>query len=60
MYVALHELSHIACPEIGHPPLFRDVFAFLTKNAKEMGLYEEIDFNINPHEYCGLIINTGS
>jgi predicted metal-dependent hydrolase len=23
MYVAIHELSHIACPEIGHGPLFK-------------------------------------
>src|SRR5438445_471854 len=27
MYVALHEMAHVACPEIGHTDLFKEIFA---------------------------------
>ena len=56
MYVVLHELSHVACPEYGHTPLFKKIFAFLTKTAIEMGLYKKLEFNKDPIEYCGLMI----
>ena len=26
MYVAIHEMAHIACPEIGHGTLFKKIF----------------------------------
>ena len=38
MYVALHEISHICCPEIGHTPLFKKIFAFLVNRAIELEL----------------------
>lgn len=58
MYVVLHEISHVACPIYdGHGPLFREIFAFITKSAIKINLYTYIDFNNNPEEYCGLIIN---
>ena len=28
MYVCLHEMAHIACPEIGHGDLFKKIFRF--------------------------------
>lgn len=56
MYVALHEISHVACPEYNHTPLFKKIFRFLCEEAIEMGLYQRIDFGRNPTEYCGMKI----
>ncbi len=55
-YVALHEMAHVACPEEGHTPLFKEIFAFITKVAIEKGLYQKIPFDDLPQEYCGLMI----
>lgn len=56
MYVVLHEMAHIACPEIGHTPLFKKIFAFLANTAVELGMYTKIPFNSQPTEYCGMQI----
>lgn len=56
MYVVLHELAHVACPEYDHTPLFKKIFAFITKVAIELDLYKKIDFSKNPMEYCGMTI----
>lgn len=56
MYVVLHEISHVACPEYGHTQLFKDIFAFFAKVAVEQSLYTKIDFKSTPTEYCGLTI----
>lgn len=56
MYVALHEISHIACPEYGHTELFKEIFQFITKSAIEIGIYTPIDFQSKPTEYCGMTI----
>jgi hypothetical protein len=57
MYVALHEISHVACPEVGHTELFKKIFHFITKIAINMGIYKKIDFAKNPVEYCGLTVS---
>jgi hypothetical protein len=57
MYVVLHEMSHIACPEYDHTDLFKKIFNFFCKEAIKIGLYEKIDFKNIPHEYCGILIN---
>jgi len=57
MYVALHELAHVASPEYGHTQLFKKIFALITNVAIELNLYKKIKFNENPVEYCGLIIS---
>jgi hypothetical protein len=56
MYVVLHEISHVACPEYGHGELFKKIFAFITNIAIEQGLYTKIEFGKEPHEYCGMEI----
>jgi predicted metal-dependent hydrolase len=56
MYVTLHEMAHIATPEYGHTPLFKEIFAFLTQIATKLDIYRKIQFEMDPHEYCGLII----
>ena len=56
MYVAIHELAHVACPEYGHTELFKHIFAFLTQVSIDIGIYKKISFNSDPMEYCGLLI----
>ena len=56
MYVALHEIAHIACPEYGHTDLFKKIFAFFALTATQIGIYKKIDFNYDPVDYCGLTI----
>ena len=58
MYVALHEISHIACPEIGHTPLFKNIFAFFTNKANDLNLYQIVDYAEQPVEYCGMILSS--
>lgn len=57
MYVVIHELSHIACPEYGHTKLYHKIFRYLLKIAIEIGIYKQVDYENNPVEYCDLIIN---
>jgi uncharacterized protein YxeA len=56
MYVALHEISHVACPEYGHTDLFKKIFKFICESAIEMGIYTKIDFDNYPEVYCGMEI----
>lgn len=58
MYVALHEMGHIACPEMGHGELFKRIFRFLTENAIEMGIYKMDNYSENPVEYCGMMLSS--
>lgn len=57
MYVAIHELAHVGCPEYGHTKLFKEIFAYFCKCAIEAGVYSKIEFGSWPREYCGLIIS---
>jgi type IV secretory pathway VirB3-like protein len=50
-YVALHELAHVLCDEIGHTDKFYKIFKDLLHRAQEIGVYD-------PHQpieknYCG-------
>lgn len=56
MYVTLHELAHIACPEYGHGDLFKKIFAFLATEATKINIYNRIPFDSKPEEYCGITI----
>jgi hypothetical protein len=56
MYVVLHEVAHIACPEFGHTELFKKIFSFLTTKAIELGIYKKINFREKNEEYCGMMI----
>ena len=56
MYIVLHELSHVACPELQHTELFKKIFIFIIQVACDIGIYTYINYNINPHEYCGITI----
>ena len=39
MYVAIHELAHCLCKEIGHTTKFFEIFRELLQKAEEIGVY---------------------
>ncbi len=56
MFVALHELAHIATESIGHTDEFWDNFRWLLQEAINIGVYKEQDFKSKPVPYCGIKI----
>lgn len=56
MFVALHELAHIASSEVGHTPQFWDNFRWILEEAIQIGVYREQDFKSKPVPYCGIMI----
>lgn len=58
MYVAIHEMAHVACPEIGHGELFKKIFRKLAEEAIKIGVYKKVNFSDNPVEYCGMILSS--
>lgn len=57
MYVVLHELSHVACPEKNHTDLFKKIFSFYLQIATKIGIYEPTNYQKNPTEYCGIVLD---
>jgi len=57
MFVALHELSHIATKSIGHKDEFWQNFKFLLGEASKIGIYEQVDYKKKPARYCGTNIS---
>lgn len=58
LYVAIHEIAHIGCPEVGHTELFFKINRYLIKKAMEYNIYKHIDYSTNNTEYCGMILTT--
>lgn len=58
MYVSIHEISHIACPEIGHGELFRKIFKKFLEVAIDINIYKNHSYSKNPVEYCGMIVGS--
>lgn len=57
MFVAIHELSHIASKSVGHTPEFWSNFKFLLQEAEKINIYKPIDYSKKPKKYCGMEIN---
>jgi len=57
MFVAIHELSHIATKSIGHKSEFWENFKFLLAEAKAAGVHHPVDYKAKPQEYCGMKIS---
>jgi hypothetical protein len=55
-FVAIHELSHVMTKSIGHKQEFWENFKFLLENAKEINIYNPVDYKKSPQEYCGMQI----
>jgi hypothetical protein len=58
LYVAVHEIAHIGCPEVGHTELFFKLNKYLLETSQQIGLYSYNDYNTIPEEYCGIQIYT--
>ena len=58
MFVALHEMAHVASKSIGHNDEFWDNFAFLIGEAEKIQIYYPIDYSQKNAEYCGMTITS--
>jgi hypothetical protein len=58
MFVAIHELAHIASKSYGHGEEFVRMFEFLLKCSIDCGIYTYTDYSKTPIEYCGMTINS--
>lgn len=56
MFVAIHEMSHIASETIGHNEEFWTNFKFLLQEAKKANVYTPVDYKNTNEEYCGMKI----
>jgi hypothetical protein len=56
VFVSLHEMAHIITPTLGHGPDFWNNFAWILKQAEEIGIYKYQDFKAHPVSYCGISI----
>jgi hypothetical protein len=58
VYVAVHELAHIMTLDVGHTKTFWANFRFLLREAIEIGIYQKVDFDNKPSDYCGIKISS--
>ena len=56
MFVALHELSHLATKTIGHDDTFWKNFKFLLEESEKINIYKPINYKNNSTNYCGMEI----
>ena len=56
MFVAIHEIAHIATKSVGHEDEFWRNFKFLLSEASKIGIYKPIDYKNSPRRYCGIKI----
>ena len=58
MYVIIHEMSHFACPEIGHGPLFQKIFKKFIDTSIILNIYSYDAYTSKPIAYCGMILSS--
>lgn len=56
MFVAIHELSHIASKSIGHKQEFWDNFKFLLVESEKIGIYKPENYKKKNRDFCGMKI----
>lgn len=56
MFVALHELSHLASKTVGHNDEFWGNFKFILVESEKIGIYTPVDYKKNNTVYCGMDI----
>jgi hypothetical protein len=54
VYVAVHELGHLATESVGHEPEFWANFKWLLAEAVAIGLYTKVDYAVDKEPYCGI------
>jgi len=57
MFVALHELAHVASKYNGHGNEFNNNFIWILKHANNIGVYNNVDYSNNVEDFCGEKIN---
>lgn len=57
MYVAIHELAHIACESVGHTDEFWNTFRKMLVEATRIKIYNPVNYKIHPVTYCGTNID---
>jgi len=57
IFVIIHELSHIMTKETGHPDIFWENMNILLKKSSEIGIYNLVDYQKYPIDYCGMLID---
>jgi len=56
LFVALHELAHIATVSIGHTDDFWENFRWILAHAIDYNLYDYVDYAKHKQRYCGIYI----
>lgn len=54
LFVAIHELAHVASVSRGHGAEFVNTFKWLLQQAAESGMYSPVDYSKAPITYCGV------
>jgi hypothetical protein len=54
LFVAIHELAHVASVSRGHGAEFVSTFRWLLQQASESGMYSPVDYSKAPITYCGV------
>ena len=57
MFVALHEVSHLATKSIGHTDEFWSNFKFILEESVKINIYDPEDYKNTETNYCGMEIN---
>ncbi len=58
MYVMVHEVSHILCPNFGHTPLFSQINSRMLQYSIKFELYDFEDYKKNPKLFGEIDIKT--
>lgn len=58
MFVAIHELAHLASVSYGHNREFVNNFKFLLIESENLGIYKNENYYRKPVEFCGMVINS--
>jgi hypothetical protein len=57
IFVAIHELAHVAVDFDGHPTEFWAMFKWLLMEAEEGNIYISKDYSLLPVHYCGMDVD---
>ena len=58
IFVAVHELAHIATESIGHTDEFWKNMRYLLEQSIDIGIYTKQDFKDKPVKYCGINVTS--
>lgn len=58
MFVVLHEMAHLMTTTIGHTPEFWTNFKRILQDAVGVGVYQEVNYDRSPVQYCGMTISS--